>query len=215
MSKTPLTDGFNPKLIEGALLQGAYDIPTIKPIPDTVPLPKSLVPFDKRHQTKEVHQWVHCYLFDQRFRQLLNNPEKYVEEVRPFDGFITPDFSLYREAPLSVQIYNTFLNRAFGYYFQKMGIPVITNIRWSTTESYSFCFDGAPKNNTLSVSNHGCLRGKENLYWFERGFDEMACRLEPKRIILYGRETPGLVERYPKIEITTYPSSFEMARKSA
>lgn len=81
MPKTPLTDGFNPKLIEGAFLQGPYDIPTIQPIPDTVPLPESLIPFDKRRQTKEMHQWIHCYLFDQRFRQLLNNPEKYVEEI--------------------------------------------------------------------------------------------------------------------------------------
>lgn len=215
MSKTIIDDGFRHELVEGALFDGSYDIPVIEPTPNTVPLPKALIPFDKRYQTSDYHQWVHCYLFDFRFRQIIADTEKHLETIAPFDGFITPDPSLYRDMPLATQIANTYLNRAVGHYMQRMGIPTICNVRWGDQRSFDFAFDGAPKKSTVATSNHGNLRGKENLYWFERGFDEMMARLQPERIILHGTATKGLLERYPNSVIAIYPSSFHSSRKAA
>lgn len=213
MPKSLIDDGFRHELVEGANFEGSFDIPVINPLPESVPLPAALVPFDKRKQTSDYHQWVHCYLFDFRFRQIITNTDKHLESIRPFDGFISPDASLYRDMPLATQIANTYMNRAVGHYFQRMGIPTIANIRWSNEKSFSFAFDGAPHKSTIATSNHGSLRGRDNLYWFERGFDEMVCMLEPRRIILHGTLTSGLLERYPKIEIAVYPSSFHTSRK--
>lgn len=215
MSKSIIDDGFRHELVEGARFEGPYDIPVIEPLPGGVPLPLALVPFDKRYQTKNRRQWVHCYLFDFRFRQIITDTEKHLESIRPFDGFISPDPSLYRDVPIATQIANTYLNRAVGHYMQRMGIPTVANIRWSTDKSFSFAFAGAPSSSTLATSNHGSLRGRENLYWFERGFDEMVCRLTPKRVILHGNLTEGLCERYPEVEIAVYPSSFDSSRKAA
>ncbi len=215
MSKSIIDDGFRAELVEGAQFESPYDIPIIEALPEGVPLPLSLVPFDKRNQTENHNQWIHSYLFDFRFRPLLINTEKCVETIRLFSGFISPDPSLYRDMPLATQIANTYLNRAVGHHMQRMGIPTITNIRWSDQRSFDFAFAGAPQNSTVATSNHGSLRGRENLYWFERGFDEMVCRLEPKRIILHGNLTKGLYERYPNIEIAIYPSSFYSSRKKA
>lgn len=215
MSKSIIDDGFRAELVEGAQFESPYDIPIIEALPEGVPLPLSLVPFDKRNQTENHNQWIHSYLFDFRFRPLLINTEKYVETIRLFSGFISPDPSLYRDMPLATQIANTYLNRAVGHHMQRMGIPTITNIRWSDQRSFDFAFAGAPHNSTVATSNHGSLRGRENLYWFERGFDEMVCHLEPKRIILHGNLTEGLCERYPNIEIAIYPSSFYFSRKKA
>lgn len=215
MAKSIIDDGFRHELVEGAEFEGPYDIPVIKPLPDGVPLPKSLIPFDKRNQTNNYRQWVHCYLFDCRFRQLITNTEKYLEVVRLFDGFISPDPSLYRDMPLALQLANTYLNRAVGHYMQRMGIPTIANIRWSTDESFSFAFAGAPQNSTVATSNHGSLRGKENLYWFERGFDKMVETLTPKRVVLHGNLTCGLRERYPELELAIYESRFNSSRKKA
>ena len=213
MSKSIIDDGFRHELVEGALFEGPFDIPVIKPLPDSVPFPEALVPFDKRYQTRDYHQWLHCYLFDFRFRQLITNTEKHVNTVRPFDGFITPNPSLYRDAPIAVQIANTYLNRAVCHYMQHHGIPTIANIRWSDERSFDFAFAGAPCQSIIATSNHGSLRGRENLYWFERGFDEMVCRLSPKRVILHGNATKGLLERYPDTAIAVYPSSFHSSRK--
>ena len=213
MSKSIIDDGFRPELVEGALYEGPYDIPVIESLPEQVPLPASLIPFDKRNHAKDHDQWVHSYLFDFRFRPLVTNTDKYVETLRGFSGFISPDPSLYRDMPVATQIANTYLNRAVGHRVQRMGIPTVANIRWSDQRSFDFAFAGAPHNNTVATSNHGSLRGKENLYWFERGFDEMVCRLEPKRVILHGNLTDGLAGRYPGLEIAVYPSSFDSSRK--
>ncbi len=215
MSKSIIDDGFRPELVEGAQFEGPYDIPVIEALPEGVQLPMSLIPFDKRNQTDDHDQWVHSYLFDFRFRPLVTNTEKYVETMRLFSGFISPDPSLYRDMPLATQIANTYLNRAVGHHMQRMGIPTVANIRWGDQRSFGFAFAGAPHKSTVATSNHGSLRGKDNLYWFERGFDEMACRLEPKRVILHGNLTKGLRERYPDIEIAVYPSSFDSSRKKA
>lgn len=212
MSKSIIDDGFRHTLVEGAEFEGPFDIPVIKPLPDSVPAPAALIPFDKRYQTKDYHQWVHCYLFDFRFRQIITDTERHAESIRPFDGFISPDPSLYRDMPLASQIANTYLNRAVGHFLQRMGIPTIANIRWSTDRSFSFAFAGAPHNSTVATSNHGSLRGRENLYWFERGFDEMVGILTPKRVILHGNLTDGLKYRYPELEIAVYPSSFHSSR---
>ena len=78
MSKTIIDDGFRHELVEGACFEGPYDIPVIDPLPEDVTLPESLVPFDKRYQTKNYKQWVHCYLFDFRFRQVITDTERHL-----------------------------------------------------------------------------------------------------------------------------------------
>lgn len=57
------------------------------------------------------------------------------------------------------------------------------------------------------------MRERENRYSFERGFDEMICRLEPLRIVLYDNLTDGLCERFSNTVIIVYPSSLASSRK--
>lgn len=216
MSKSIIDEGFRHELVEGAVFEGPYDIPVIQPLPDTVPLPVALLPFDKRRLTGDLHQWVHCYLFDTRFSQLITQTEKYATEIARFDGAISPDPSLYRDMPIATQIANTYLNRAVGHYLQRLGMPVICNVRWSDDRSFPFAFDGAPRHNTVAVSNHGCMRSREDRYWFARGFDEMLVQLDPKRVVLHGTMPQELLERYNgTVEIRHYPSSFSSSRKAA
>ena len=214
MSTNSFFDGWRPQLVESANFVGDFDIPQIEALPDIVPLPKRLVRFDHRGSESNHQQWIHCYTYDQRFTQLVNHTEKYLQEIRAFDGFITPDCSLYRGAPLAVQIGNTYMNRAVGSYMQHHGIPVICNIRWADQSSYRFCFDGAPRNSTIACSNHGCYRSREDKYQFEAGFDQMMSELTPRRVILHGTPMPQLNEKYGKeVEIVYYPSDFAQTRR--
>lgn len=209
MSKSIIDDGFRHELVENALFTGTYEIPEIQPLPDTVPLPEKLLPFDKRRLSDNYRQWIHFYLFDKRFQQLITSTERYLGELACFDGVITPDASLYRDMPVAVQIANTYLNRAVGHYLQRNGIPVICNVRWSTKASYAFAFDGAPVHSTLAVSTHGCLKGKENKYYFEAGLAEMMTRLEPKRVVVYGVMPDSIFSPYANaVQFAHYPSNF-------
>lgn len=88
------------------------------------------IPFDKALKTNNFEQWVHFYIHDYMFERIWNNPKQYLNRLKKFDGVITPDFSLYRDMPLVMQMWNTYRGRSIGFWLQANGIPVIPNVRW-------------------------------------------------------------------------------------
>lgn len=105
-----------------------------------------------------------------------------------FAGVITPDFSTYQDFPEPLKIYNTYRMRAYGYWLGKNGIiAIINNVRWGTSESYRYCFDGIPQNSIIAIGTCG---GSPKKYIdrrrFENGLAEMVKRLNPHTIIVYG-----------------------------
>ena len=93
-------------------------------------------------------------------------PQKYLEVVKKFKGIIAPDFSLYRDLPTPLNIYNCWRNKVLMAYYQSQGIDVIPNVSWSDETSFSWCFDGLPINSVLAVSTNGCIRDKTALKLF-------------------------------------------------
>lgn len=60
--------------------------------------------------------------------------------VSGYDLSSKTDCSLLIGQSKCLQQTNTYFNRAVGYFFQKNGIPVIPNIRWSDESSFEYCF---------------------------------------------------------------------------
>lgn len=180
-----IDDGFYSYLVEGAKFEGKYQIPCIQKS-DLIKIPKDMIPFDKRHVIKEKDLAIHFYIHDKAFKQIINSTWKYVEELSKYSSVISPDCSLYRDMPLSIQIINTYFNRAVGYYLQKNGVHVITNIRWGDERSFEFCFAGAPKNDIVSISTYGCIKSEEDKYYFKFGLREMLRILKPKIVLVHG-----------------------------
>lgn len=119
--KAIIDDGMNPELVQGASFDGIFQIPMLK-APKHILIPKGITPFtrigtDENHAVKAVA----FYEMDIKFSDILIHPDKCIERIRPYAAMITPDCSLYRNAPLAVQIANTYRNRATGYYAQKRG----------------------------------------------------------------------------------------------
>lgn len=81
---------------------------------------------------------VHFYIYDGAFKQILNNPRKYMYELKKFNDVISPDFSICYDMPIPRQIYSTYMNRVMGAYYQNNGIKVIPNVRWGTQEVMNF-----------------------------------------------------------------------------
>ena len=70
-----------------------------------------------------------------------------------------------------------------------------SKIGQESIESFEFCFDGLPKDATLSISTIGVKRDKELYFIWKNGVDTMIDMLSPKRLIIYG----GKIEYdYPK-----------------
>jgi hypothetical protein len=123
---------------------------------------------------------------------VFNRPKKYISVLEKYDGMLSPDFSLYSDYPLAVQIWNTYRNRWCGAYYQSYGIKVIPTITWSTPESYKFCFLGVEEGSIVAVSSVGVLNKKEAITNFKRGYKEMIKTIHPEHIIFYGTPIEGL-----------------------
>jgi glycerol kinase len=136
-----------------------------------------------------------------------NKPDRYLSIFKRFAGVITPDFSLYWNMPLAMQIWNTYRNRALGYWLQNNGVPIVTNVSWGDERTYAFAFEGLAKGGAYAVSTNGCIRNKANRYSFIKGLKKMVEALEPKTIVNYPYYSKDIFERYEKrgIEIITLP----------
>ena len=102
-----LSDGCNPELVKGASFEGFLEIPIIKK-PETLIVPDGLVPFSKMEKADPKAFAVCEYENDTEFKDILVNPKDYIKVLRKYQGFISPDCSVYRDMPLSLQITNIY-----------------------------------------------------------------------------------------------------------
>ncbi|MFV0425211.1 MAG: DUF4417 domain-containing protein [Bacilli bacterium] len=175
---------FKSDLVKEARFSEKYEFPIIK---RTNFKPKKAVPFGEIRNKKivQTETWVHFYMHDYKFERLWNNPSRYLPILKSFKGVITTDFSIYRNMPISIQIWNTYRNRALSYYLQSNGVDIIPNVRWGDERTYEFAFEGLEKGGTFAVSTNGCIRNKLDRYYFEKGFKKMVEILEPSVIVVY------------------------------
>lgn len=143
-----------------------------------------LIGYDKVNQSDDYGSIVHFFLDDYRFESIYNNPEKKIETLKQYKAVLTPDFSMYVEMPIALQLFSTFKNRWVGAYLQENGISVIPTVRWGDLTSFNFCFDGIEKGSTVAVSTLGVKKEKSH---FMLGYNEMLSRIKPSKIICYGK----------------------------
>ncbi|WP_243344266.1 DUF4417 domain-containing protein, partial [Anaerococcus sp. AGMB09787] len=165
-----MNNGFNPKLIENVDLVGKYDMPLIRN--EEIGKCENFIPFEKRNLYNNSNVGIHFYIYDRVFKQIINNPEKYRDELKKFNVIISPDFSVCYDMPIIRQIYSTYMNRVLGAYYQNHGIKVIPNVRWGDSRSYEFCFEGLEKEETYAIGSYGQIKKKSNRYYFEKGLEE-------------------------------------------
>ena len=185
-------EGFRVSLVEWAFFDGVFEIPHI-PGPDKTVIPKGMVPFSLRNHSDNFEDFVCFYEHDIKFREILTNTENCVEDLKRFPGIVSPDCSLYIDAPLCVQIADIYLNRAIGYYLQQQGIYVVPNIRWGDERTYTsdylgekVAFQGVDKHSIVSVGTSGQIQSSEAKRYFREGLVEMLNELEPEVVLVYG-----------------------------
>src|SRR5574344_1629629 len=135
--KAIIDDGMNPELVHGARFDGIFEISVIE-APKHIEIPKNITPFGARnHKGVDFKEFLAFNEMDVNFAEVLINPESYVTDFKRFDGMLSPDCSLYRDAPLAVQIANVYRNRAIGSYYQRHGLYVIPQVRWGNELTYT------------------------------------------------------------------------------
>jgi hypothetical protein len=183
MKERPRLDVFNAKLIEGAVLSEPHGFPIQS---HSFEKPDRAIPFKNARKCVDCDQWIHFFIHDFEFECVWRQTNRYIPLFKRFKGVISPCYSLYRDMPLSMQIWNTYRNRALGYWLSKNGIPTIPYVGWSDERSYSFAFEGLPQGGTVCVSTNGVIRNRGDRFYFQQGLKKMVARLCPNAIVCYG-----------------------------
>ena len=205
-------DVFNAFLVSTATYDGFIEIPCIEPCNE---IPKRMIAFSKAVSSNDHEQWVHFYEDDHLFERLWNNPRKYLSILGKFQGVILPDFSLYRDMPLVMQLWNIYRSRAVGHWLQTKGVKVIPNIRFGDHRTYSICCIGIEKHSVISIGSHGNLKNRLDREIFLKGVDKIVKTLEPRVIIIYGAAPDKYFRKYKDvgIRIVQFDSDFATSHR--
>ena len=177
--------------IEKALFdgEGKYGIPKIQTQVTDFDKTTKWIPFNymtgnKKNQSK---MGVHFYIHDYQFERIWTAPDMYIDRFREYRYVCTPEFSLYNNTPLALQIWNHYRKHWIGAYLQIYGVNIIPTITWALPQSFEFCFEGEPKNGVVAVSTVGKIKTPEYMDIFWMGYDEMIKRLHPTQILMNGK----------------------------
>lgn len=177
-------------------------------------IPKDMIPFKAALSATNYRQYVHFYMYDKEFSRVLTATRRYLPLLQKFDGVITPDCSMMIGQAPCLQQANTYMNRAVGFYLQKL--PVIPNIRWSDESSFSYCFLGVPQGSMVAVSTHGCIRSRQEKAMFRTGLEAMLEHIRPSIVLVHGRMPEDVFAPFARrVEFHRYPSQIERAHRKA
>ena len=145
--------------------------------------------------------WIHCFCDDYQFERLWTGLDFYLKYILRVKGFISTDFSLYRDYEDDLLIWNCFRNRVIAYAVQKAGGVMIPTAGFGGEHTWAWCFDGLPHHSTVAVTTNGILSDPEARRLFVGGIDALVHTLSPSCIVVCGRYPGWLETKYPEIRI--------------
>lgn len=210
--KASIDDGFNPELVKNAHFEGLFEFPALDK-PQKIVIPSGITPFSRQNEAPTSNELLGFFEMDIKFADILRCPDNYIERFRKFTAILPPDCSLYRDAPLYVQLLNVARSRIIGHYFQSKGLNVYPFVRWGNEETYTTCklpeafaFAGIPKDSIIVISTYGCIKSKDDKYHFEAGLAECLKILTPKNVLVHGAMPEKVFGPYLKYtEFHQYP----------
>lgn len=202
-------DVFNAFLVALATYAGAFEFPVIQ---FTDCIPNQLISFSKAISCKDYDQWIHFFEFDYLFERVWRNPRRYLPILSRFNGVILPDFSVYRDMPLVMQLWNIYRSRAVGCWLQANSVSVIANVRWGDYRTYRVCCDGVPRGCTIAVGTLGTIQCAEDRRLFEEGLAVVVELLSPKVIVVYGAAPEVVFGKYRGMGIEIIQFESETSR---
>lgn len=129
------------------------------------------------------------YIWDDKLEPLWRDPERQTDRLRTAGvaAVIEPDFSLWTDAPLVEQLWNTYRTRFLGRYWQEHGLLVIPNLNWSDERSFEFCFLGIPQHApVIAVECRTAGQNDADRRAFLAGLAEGVRQVAPAHVLIYG-----------------------------
>ena len=138
---------------------GKYEFPIIRKQNIDVDKIKFLSYTDaKKSDAENTDKTIHFFTYDWLFEKVYSKPDEELEKLRQYKYLLSPDFSIFTNMPLALQIESIFKNRWCGAYWQRQGLTVIPTVSWGDEKSFHFCFDGIEQGSVVAV----CTYYREN-----------------------------------------------------
>ena len=166
--------------------KGAFDIPRLAPF-IMGKIPDKWIGFNEVNSFKGDRSLtgVHFFIDDYQFERVWNSPCKYVDILKDFACVIAPDFSMFDDMPVAMQIWNLYRSMYLAKLFEVSGVNVIANLMWS---GEVFITDIYSKNSTVAVSSIGVRNKKE----FKQALKKMLKAVKPYKVLYFGAKIDGL-----------------------
>lgn len=200
-------------------IAGRYDIPVIKGIKIKPDAKLKTVAFDEAHliPTEQRKNYIiHFYIYDYKFERVWSFLNKNIAFLKQFKAVIAPDFSQYVDMPRAMCIWNAWRCNFMAWWWQNEGIKVIPNGHWSDNQSFTYSWDGMPKNSCIAICSKGCIvedrrHSKQDTdivatgSRFKQGIQAMVDNLHPAQIFWMGVKPEWLEDfaRANNIEVIT------------
>ncbi|WP_275293194.1 DUF4417 domain-containing protein [Amycolatopsis sp. La24] len=173
--------------------------------------PARLVPYTDRRAAANAAGTgtaaLHFFLDDYRFEVVWSKPERGLSRCAAVGAALTPDFSLYRDMPLAMQLWQVYRSRWCGAWLLHHGIDVVPTVSWSTPDSYAFAFAGIPARSVVAVSTVGVWRDPVARGLFADGYAEMLRRLDPAVVLVHGK--PPTEQVRGSTPVRCYPTRWD------
>lgn len=181
---------------------GKYEIPIIKKQDIDVNKIDFLSYLDaKKDDRKNMGKTIHFFTYDWLFEKVYEQADEELEKLSQYYCLLSPDFSIFTNMPLALQIESVFKNRWCGAYFQSKGLKVISTVSWGDKRSFDFCFDGLEKGSIVAVSTYYRENCEEE---FLIGYNEMLKRIEPSIVLCYDEPFKSMKGNIKEFLPTTY-----------
>ncbi len=175
-------------LMEGFKFTSLLQFPQLEPFTNVFDF--ECIPYTERNKHTGIHQAVHFFLDDYRFRNAVwNNLEYTTLSIWKYDYCFTPDLSLWIDLPTDYyNRQNVFRTRFIGAYWQQCGYNVIPTASWGDLNSFSYCFEGLPKYSVIAVSGMGIMKSSDFYNRWCYGLTRLEYSMSPILIIVYGQK---------------------------
>ena len=155
----------------------------------------------KKNDDDNRNKTIHFFTYDWKFEKVYENAEEELEKLSQYFCLLSPDFSIFTNMPLALQIESVFKNRWCGAYWQSKGLKVIPTVSWGDERSFDFCFDGIEEGSIVAV----CTYYRENCEEeFILGYNEMLKRIKPSMVLCYDEPFKSMKGNIKEFLPTTY-----------
>lgn len=181
---------------------GKYEIPKIKKQDIDVDKIKFLSYVNaKNNDDENKDKTIHFYTYDWKFEKVYEKADEEFEKLSQYYCLLSPDFSIFTNMPIALQIASVFKSRWCGAYWQSKGLRVIPAVSWGDERSFDFCFDGIEEGSIVAV----CTYCRENCEEeFMLGYNEMMKRIKPSMVLCYDEPFKSMTGNIKEFLPTTY-----------